>query len=508
MIREKIFNKKIRDMEAIIYIICFFIYLLINRVVPLTYAITDNANAFFSMALAGIGVFLVAQDLFTDRVMFKTRFFVMPFIFLSVLAISDLVNIKYGWSDNLKTAIWFCIQFFVFYSLVTRLGSEKSKKLIEGLMLSLSMVWTILTVIGFLQFAFQLGYGALMHEGSYNMQGFIINRLFGYFTDPNAAAITSIIVILFNIYFISVNKSKLTRVMLCISNVFQITYIVLSVSRTAGICLFAVMIVWGILTVRNYSIENDFKLGKSVLLGAVSLVVCLSVFTFIFFPFKNMLTKVPQICKEAEITLSNAPDILVIGENSRIKKKQNEKENKIEPKKANALAKTELTENTDATEKDDSSSILDREDVKNETTLNHRDEIWKSYLTALKGSRVLIGLSPRNALMYITENCPDSYLLEFPYIPHSDYVAVIAYMGVAGAGVLLAAIICAVVYFAKIFFSKKKLNSFYITVVVSAINIALFGFSYMDVMFTNTLTALMFWIFMSYILNGKYEKED
>ena len=63
----KIYNRKNRTRMVLVYLSVYFAYLAISRVVPLVHAMTDPVDALISSAMAGFGVLLLVQDLFTDR---------------------------------------------------------------------------------------------------------------------------------------------------------------------------------------------------------------------------------------------------------------------------------------------------------------------------------------------------------------------------------------------------------------------------------------------------------
>ena len=509
--KEKTNQRRIRDIEVVAYISVYFIYLLIQRIIPLTLIFGQTMNAFVASALAIIGVLLIVQDLLTDRILFKSKYFVLPIAFLVALAISDFVNIKYGWIDNAKTAVWFCIHFFLLYTIVTRLGEEKTKKLIDAIVNTLTAICLVFSIISLIQYIFLIGYKVKTLNGFLKMQGFLENRLFGTYSDPNAAAMLAIVIIIFNAYYFSKNKNIWKRIFYGFSIAIQSIYIILSGSRTAVICLLASIIVAVFLVARNKCIEKNFKSSKIALTLISSVVVCCVTFFAIYIPSVKLLSYIPIVGSKANVSIENCPSFLVMG----ISDKNKENSNNIEDTPKNDLLDSETGKNDgealngNGTKPNiNKGDVLKREDVKDDNILNNRTYIWRNYLRTLKGIRLITGLSPRNAVQYITSNFPDNYISRTQYIPHSDYVAVIAYMGILGSVIVLVSIILAAVYIVKKLLSKNQLSNMFITCIAVAVAIGLYGLSYMDVLFCNTVTGCLFWLFMSFIMNSKDDNKN
>ena len=196
---EILLSKKTRNIESIIYLIFFSIYLLFNRIVPITY-IFDSINGLLSLMLAIFGCLLILQDLLTDQYIFKINFWWVFILFLIVVTISSIFNLRYGWIDNLKTITWFAIHFFVIYTISLRLND--CKNFILKLFLFLDVLFSICLVISCYHFLFQMELYRPMHPGMIKNQGFIGGRLYGVFSDPNAAAMIAVWFLIFNFYIL------------------------------------------------------------------------------------------------------------------------------------------------------------------------------------------------------------------------------------------------------------------------------------------------------------------
>ena len=466
-------SKKTRDVEAVIYLILFSIYLLFNRIVPITY-IFDPINGLLFSALAGFGCLLILQDVLTDQYLFKVKFSWVLILFLVALTVSNVLNIQYGWTDNLKTTIWFCIHFFVVYTISLRIQTEKNKNLILLVFKLFNIVFSICIFISILQFVFQIQYYGYMHFDVLKRQAFVEARLFGVFSDPNAAAMISIWMICINYYLIRQSSVNYEKYFYSFIIIIDFIYIVLSGSRTAEIVLFLIIILGFCLHIHNLTFTFKGCIKKKV----IQYVIIVLLFFPVIFGVKSIASYVPEAFENAHVD-----EILEIG-------------------------KTEPLDSEKVKKKD----ILKRDDVSEDNFFNNRFQIWKGYLTSLKDGKWLFGLSPRNALAYIVETYPNNYIAETDYIAHSDYLAIIAYTGLAGFAVFVLLAVLILQYVFKKIRVKKKLDDFYIMSLLIVFSILVYGLSYRDILFCNTFTGFVFWLFMSYILNvkddGIYEKDS
>ena len=470
---EFLLSKKTRDIETVIYLILFFTYLLFNRIVPITY-IFDPINGLLFSAFAGFGCLLILQDVLTDRYLFKVRFSWVLCLFLGVLTISNIINIQYGWMDNVKTMVWFCIHFFVIYTLSYRIKTENNKKIIYTILFFSEMIFLVFVIVSIIQYSLQVKYLVPIHEGIYKCQGFYNNRLFGVFSDPNSAAIIVCWFICFNFNILKKFKIKTYKFLLIMLNVIFYIFIVLSGSRSVQLILFLIILFYmGICYFKKkHSKKSLFKF-----------IIKITLTLFLFFPVFNCskicLSYIPVLIRESGISSLSTPYD---------------------------------TNEQFVQELHNSKNRLNRPEIANGNFFTNRIEIWTGYLTSLKSGKWLFGLSPRNAISYIEEHYPDNYIAESGFIAHSDYLAIIAYTGLAGFAVFVLLAILILQYVFKKIHVKKKLDDFYVMSLLIVFSILVYGLSYRDILFCNTFTGFVFWLFMSYILNvkddGIYEEDS
>ena len=116
------------DYSVFLYIFLFMLYGFVARIIPLYMNIDEQINSLVFVFFAGSGCLLVFLDLIRDQHLSKGKYCWVLYAFIAVMILSSLINIQYGYSDNIKTIIWTGIQVALYYSAYTRVDSEKMLK--------------------------------------------------------------------------------------------------------------------------------------------------------------------------------------------------------------------------------------------------------------------------------------------------------------------------------------------------------------------------------------------
>jgi O-antigen ligase len=351
------------------------------------------------------------------------------------------VNRQYGIGDNAKTLVWMAIQVFLLFSFVEGKPSEVVSKFIKNIMRCSVVIWFVGVTISFGQFLLVIKYVADFSEYA-RRQGFYDERLFGVFSDPNYASVTSLVIVLFTVVLYMKEKKKAWKVFYIISGVMELFYILLSGSRTALVCSYVTLPIFFFFILRN-----KWKNAGKAWIGSLAItVVCASLLTFTAPFFVNMTEYTKGLRSLFGIE---------------------------EPKQAVSLERTDTTDPT-----------------------NSRFKIWSSAIK-VSGDNRIVGLSPRNLTPYAKANHPDSYIALSEYQAHNGYVAVIVGSGMLGCICVLALL----VYLIKrvIWYLKqnkeKEYSSTFIVSICSAIAIGVSAMFFLDIFFVNTYTTALFFIF-------------
>lgn len=435
------------------YIVCFMTFLLLSRLVCFVTLVTDKVNGLCYMVSAVIGgILLVAELLINYRKYLRLEYYLLAF-FLVICFISALVNREYGMSDNIKTLAWMAIQFFLLSSVISfgKDGETSGRQCVKRLMNCVVVVQSLAVTISFGQFLVQSAYVVFDNSWQYNRrQGFIEERLFGIFNDPNYAAVASLIVIIFASVLLCHADKKWVKGFYIFNIVMNSIYILLSGSRTAVVIAIIVLPVFTYFMYRNKAIDTGKPYHcRSFLAGGGMLA-----FILIFFMFgANIFTAV------ADVTVKVRPYIGLC----------------------------------DIEEQDKIS--LEREDTSGDIS-NNRFAIWSSVWEISADNRV-VGLSPRNMVPYAKKNHPDSYIAETGYQAHNAYLALISGSGILGT-IPIAALVIYMIYQLVLYIKchkKKKVDEELILSISVITIVGISGMFLLEIFFVNTITASLFWMF-------------
>lgn len=451
------------------YILIYVSYILIARIVPLVNFISLEVNSVIYSALAIAGALILAFDFFMSFFVFKSRENIILFLFLVVCLISSVLNMQYGITSNLKTLVWSAIQFFVLFSIVNYKDENEVNTAMNRIMKITAAVWFIGVVISLVQFFLLIGYVAPFDDFP-RRQGFVESRLFGIFTDPNFAAVTSLTVMLFCWLLLKTCKKKAIRVYYYANIVVQLIYVVLSGSRTAMYGGIMLAFIFGFLNERNKKLEQEQeKVFPKAMLGGI---VAVAVSAALIFAVKFTLPKTVELVNSLSASIQT--------------------EESFNNKKA--LREERLKEAENLT--------LERPDVTDENISNNRFAIWSNYIKVSADHR-LFGLSPRNLMSYLKANYPDSYLIKRGYDEtHNGWLAIFVCTGIAGTAVM-AAFFGNYIYEGCRYIKAKKKKQYDDKIIVLLGSVFIIAFSAIlqpEIFFINTYGAATFWLFMGYLL--------
>lgn len=434
----------------------FLSYLMLSKMLPVPIFLTDRVNSLIFNVLAGVGFLLCLYSIFLAG----KRFFCLDNLLLSgflvVCVISSILNMKYGISDNVKTIVWTAIQFFVLYGITWKMSREEIKNEFFRLADVLSVIWFCGIAVSLYQFLFQIEY-IVPYQEYKRRQGFIDERLFGIFTDPNFAAVTSVCVIVFSLIGFRRSRNRLIRIFYVVNCVLQFLYIVLSGSRTAELSglIAAFLYVFGYLH-RKVQKKSLSQAKKIVLPLAGALLCCVIVMTGVEVT-KYVSSFVPRLF---------SGDVV---------------------QKPVNLHRGDVEESSDIS--------------------NLRMEIWGDVITVWS-SKPVFGTSPRNLTAYAKDKIPGSLMAQKGYAAHNGYLAVLAGSGIVGSIVMLAFIILTLRRAYRYMLERFTAGIpalFMIFLIILAV-IAASAITLQDIFFVNTLNTALFWLVLGYLI--KYTQDE
>lgn len=442
------------------YLVIFATFLLLSRMVCFVDLVTNRINGLCYMAGAAIGgILCVAELLLHYRRYLKKEYYLLAF-FVLVCMVSTFLFREYGFSENGKTLIWTVLQLFLFTS-VLPFGKEEDAKstacgqaAMKRLTNSLIAVHFVAVTISVGQFLLQSRYIVPDYNGTYDRrQGFYDERLFGVFTDPNYAAVASLLVIVFALTLYQMyQKNRALKIWYMVTIVMNAIYIVLSGSRTAMVASAVVLPVYSYFVWRNAQIRK----GKNWHISGACLAAVVFAVSLLYFAFSSS-----AFIAAADVTVKVRPYVGLC---------PYEEEEKIS---------------------------LERQDT-GEDISNNRMAIWSGAITLWK-DHPIIGLSPKNMVSYALKNHPDSYIAKTGYQAHNGYVALLVGSGLLG---VLPIVIVFILFVKEILFYLKenrgrKIREELLLCFAVMLTVGISAVFLLEIFFTVTITitGVLFWLF-------------
>lgn len=453
------------DKITFAYILCFMGYLAINDIAFFVMTL-HTVNQIVYPAFAVIGGMLLLWDLFTQRRLFKATGAVWLLGFIGAILLSSIINIRYGFTENIKTTVWACIIMLVLYPYAYSQSKDSMIRQIKVIANLLGFITLICASISFYQYLCQISFTLRLSDDPACRQGFMEGRLFGVFTDPNYASILMLCAIAFSLIYIFNSKNLLIKILHIINIILSFIYVILADSRTAHIVMtLAIAISLSFALYRVFfakKLKRLLALFLGILIGVSS-----SVIIFVTTgPLKYNLGYLPEI-------------VLQLTDPSHT-------EGPLKPI-------------------DDS-----RPDVgENKDVSNHRFEIWSDAIALWKATP-LVGTSPRNHLDFADEHLPDSFMVEHQYSTHNGYLSVLTYTGILGAIAVIGFIVSYLIYLSKKIFhcSRKYSTSIAMPLLSIIIIITIAAFPMMMIFFLNTARECIFWLSLGYLIALMKMPED
>lgn len=454
------------------YILYFGTILILKEFGPYDF-IPKSLNTLLVVPAGLIGGIFIAYDLLQMMKKRKFTYNILLFLFLVIMGISSILNYKYGLSSNIKILLNEGIYLLVIYEFShDRLSSKNVIELFAKILIT---VWFILVTISNVMFVFQMQYSIKLPNRFHPLRlGFLENRLFGVFSDPNFASTICLISIIFSFMFLFQKqiKGKLVRIFLYVNSFFCLSFILLSGSRTGLVETLVVAFV------AVFSILNQYliKKGKSVPFSLIISIVVSTIATGVFFVFLNILKQ----------GLTFIPDFL-----ESLRARTN-KENLSVSKKEKPV---NLTRN-DVSDSDDLS--------------NGRFGIWKAGILMFKQNFLFgVGPSREGIVSYAKAFLPETYVAKTGLSLHSFIIHTLAGTGAIGFVTFFSFYLNKVFKAIKSVFLDKDLYKtvyFYDILILAAISINAVLSS--EIILVNKIGAFIFWLLLGQLVYQYFPKKN
>lgn len=443
--------------ELMIPYILIYEVMLFGRLIGVYSLIPQKVDSVIFAFLAGVGIAIILID-FIDAISQKKfwKYNYLLIIFIAAILLSAFYNHSNNLISNLKLILWQIMLMFVVYKAADNSDSKRLFNYVERVTIILSF---IIITISLGMFFFRFNYVEKVDQLYYGLRmGFIENRLYGLFFDPNFGATISVVTIVLSAKDIY-KKYLFPRVFNYINIFFQLSYIALSGSRTAIVEIIIVSGIGAFFVL--YQINNPDKLLLRCFKSILALVITMAVFWTLLSGLKKFL---PVVANALPGEITNVV----------------------------------VTKNSKAPEEDVSltrSDVSDKEDISND-----RFVLWKS-ATEIFESTPLLGTTPRNLVGYARKHLPDNYIARSAHTPHNFFFYLLATTGVFGTLPFLFFLL------RRMFQSVKKLfiapntfandflfdNLVVLTILISACFLT-------DIVMVHKLGGFLFWLYLGKIV--------
>lgn len=229
---------------------------------------------------------ILIKDLFTERLLLVNRWRGLLYLFLILYGITTLVNYQYNFARNIAMLFYITTNFLVIYAYDIRKDRETVRKEIQNFCHSFMYLTFAGSLVSLVVFVLNIRYRFSYMDADLERRcwlGFFGGRLWGFFTNPNAASNFAVInIMMMAVCIVMAGKalSKGHKRFYVANFIVQAIIFFLSNSRSSWICLVFFMLSLPFLALL-YQIPAKVKglNGKQLAKRAVAIAL-VSVFAF------------------------------------------------------------------------------------------------------------------------------------------------------------------------------------------------------------------------------------
>ena len=469
-------SKKNEFKFEVIFKITYFVLVLLSFN---TYFARRTYLSYISYAVAIFGALIIINRL-THIKDYINKYTIVLICFVFSYMLSSIINRKYGIIENIQAITWMTIQYFILFSMDISRDNKMAKKEIDIISYVFIGYTAICSIIGFVMLVLNYSYYKVVN-GEPIIGGFLWNRLWGIYTDPNYGAVFAVVSIFLSLYYIRRNVKKPFKTFLIINLIFEFLYISYSDSRTGmvsflcSIVLFVFMKLFRDEKIQIKDKQFNFKGLKKIFVCSI----CSLLIAMVFVGAKELTLKVTGEIKLLNIT--NTQEY-----------KRSSKEEKEALNKMHKIGRSE-------------------EDINNGDYSNKRFSIWSSAFEVFKTSP-LTGTSFRNITEYSKDVVPNTYIAQEETAFQSMHNFIIDIMISQGTIGLLIIFIFIVILIkdllTKIKFIRDEEYVLFTYLFTCIIAIMVSGMFYSEIFYMNTGGSFIFWSFLGYLTNNLINLKD
>ena len=225
-----------------------------------------------------IGVFLTVANLILARRLRQAPGVFCLYGICLIAAVSSLVQLEYGYRNNLVTIEWMLTLSCLFYGALFRMKRRRLLVFVTVTYMILLVIWSVASWLSLVQFVLQIGEDGPNYATSpwLGGVGFARHRLFGVFGYPEYGSVTGLMLLIIGAYYFIRLRSRFVRIFIVLFSLPFFPYIVISGSRNAALAFGLVLFTGTLLFLwKNRELALRRSLPLSLQAAAASVIIFL-----------------------------------------------------------------------------------------------------------------------------------------------------------------------------------------------------------------------------------------
>lgn len=446
-------QKYVDTMELVFKMVYLFHILLCANI----YYYGTVLNTISSALVLISGAIIICYRLLNYKEFVKYPFIWWYVFFICSYVVSTLVNVHYGLFSNIKILIWMSFFFFILFLFDKKKDSKTIQYELKVLGNELCLIATITSAIAIWMLFSNFCTFHTTSDGKTFLVGVASwGRLYGIVSDPNYAAVISVVAIILAIGFFIKSKQFILKIIYLVSIVLNMSCLVFSASRTGLVTLCVCIVCFTVL----YVLNDKKSLIKAILMGICACFIVLAANKMITYSYNTYIEfKAEQIQMGDDIDSDLDSEILV---------------------------------------------EIGREEELEGDISNRRFDLWINALQIFQ-KNPFVGISFGGIVSYCEAELQDAYLLTNGFAIfdafHNMFMDLLASQGIIGSLIFIGIIFCSLKYlFMNInvltpedTFVSIVLFSICLGIVVSSLFVS-------EILYIHNQTTVVFWMFWGYLL--------
>ena len=241
-----------------------------------------------------IGVFLTVANLILARRLRQAPGVFCLYGICLIAAVSSLVQLEYGYRNNLVTIEWMLTLSCLFFGALFRMKRRRLLVFVTVTYMILLVIWSVASWLSLAQFVLQIGEDGPNYATSpwLGGVGFARHRLFGVFGYPEYGSVTGLMLLIIGAYYFIRLRSRFVRIFIVLFSLPFFPYIVISGSRNAALAFGLVLFTGTLLFLWK---NRDPALRRSLPLSLQAAAASVIIFLVLYMGTRLIAAHIPPL---------------------------------------------------------------------------------------------------------------------------------------------------------------------------------------------------------------------